>query len=135
MSKSLKLEIITPGKDPIEKSIEAIRIKTTNGEVEIRSNHTAIIISTIPAPTIITNEDGSKERVFTSAGVVYVKNNEVKFCCDAMENSSDIDKTRAEDALKRAEKRLSESKDIDVERAKMALARANARIETISINQ
>lgn len=135
MNKSLRLEIITPGKDPIEKSIQALRVKTTNGEVEIKSHHTPIIMSTIPAPTIITNEDGSKERVFTSAGVVYVKNNEVKFCCDAMESVSDIDKSRAENALSRAEKRLSESKDIDVERAKMALARANARIETISINQ
>jgi F-type H+-transporting ATPase subunit epsilon len=133
MSKTLKITIVTPGKESISYEAEALKTNMKYGQIEFRYNHTPIIISTIPTTTTIIN--GSKrEELFTSSGIVYVKDNEVKFCCDAAEKSSDIDKDRALKSKERAEKRLKENKNIDIERAKRSLARANARISTLDIN-
>lgn len=133
MSKTLKITIVTPGQKPIEFEGEALITSTKDGQIEFKSNHAPIIISTIPTTTKILN-GGNKEELFTSSGIVYLKENELKFCCDSAERSSDIDRERALKSKERAEKRLKEDKNIDVERAKRALARANARISTISIN-
>ena len=134
MSKTFKITIVASGKEPIEFQGEALITSTKDGKVEFKANHTPIIASTIPTKTIIVNGN-VREEVFTSSGIIYIKNNELKFCCDAAEKSSDIDRDRALKSKERAEKRLKEKEDnIDVERAKRALARANARISTISIN-
>lgn len=133
MSKTFNISIIAPGKEPLKFEAESLTTLTRDGEIEFKANHAPIILSTTPTTTFIVNGD-KKERVFTSSGIIYLKNNELKFCCDAVERDSEIDVDRAEKSKERAEKRLKEGKNIDVERAKRALARANARIGTISIN-
>ncbi|MGG7059906.1 ATP synthase delta/epsilon chain alpha-helix domain-containing protein [Clostridium nigeriense] len=133
MSKTLKITIVTPGKEPIFYEAEALKTNMKYGQIEFRYNHTPIIISTIPTTTTIINGN-TREELFTSSGIVCIKNNELKFCCDSAEKSSDIDKDRALKSKERAEKRLKENDNIDVERAKRSLARANARISTISMN-
>lgn len=133
MSNILKITIISPGKNPLEFEGEALITSTIDGQIEFKANHAPAIISTIPTTTTIIN-GSSKNNLFTSSGIVYIKDNELKFCCDSAEISSDIDRTRAFQAKERAEKRLNEKKSIDIERAKRALARANARIKTLDIN-
>ncbi|MGG7142217.1 ATP synthase delta/epsilon chain alpha-helix domain-containing protein [Clostridium nigeriense] len=133
MSKTLKITIVTPGKEPIFYEAEALKTNMKYGQIEFRYNHTPIIISTIPTTTTIINGN-TREELFTSSGIVCIKNNELKFCCDSAEKSSDIDKDRALKSKERAEKRLKENDNIDVERAKRSLARANARISTLDIN-
>ncbi|GAB6169229.1 F0F1 ATP synthase subunit epsilon [Clostridium carnis] len=135
MAKTFKLDIITPDKQALTLDVESLKTSTIDGGVEFRANHTDIILSTVPTTTTIVKADGSKQNLFTSSGIIYLKENHLKFCCDSMELPSEIDISRAESAKNRAEKRLNDTKDIDIERAKVALARANARIETISINQ
>lgn len=134
MAKGFKVKIITPDNDTISLYVESLSTNTSNGVVEFRCNHAAIILSTVPATTIL-SVNGKKERVFTSSGIVHMENNELKFCCDSAEKVSNIDRERAKNAKLRAEKRLKDNGDIDIERAKLALARANARIETIGFNQ
>ena len=133
MSKTFNISIIAPGKEPLKLEAESLITLTKDGEIEFKANHAPIILSTIPTTTLIINGT-MKERIFTSSGKIYLKDNELKFCCDAVEREFDIDVDRAEKSKERAEKRLKEDKNIDVERAKRALARANARISTISIN-
>lgn len=133
MNKTFKVNIISPGKEVITFEVESLKTLTGNGEVEFKANHTPIITNTIPTTTILTTEKG-KEEIFTSTGIVYIKDNILKFCCDSSEKSSDIDKLRAEESKKRAEERINKGKDIDIERAKRSLARANARLGTINNN-
>ena len=133
MSKTFKITIVSQGKKPMEFEGEALITSTNDGQIAFKSNHAPIIVSTVPATTVILNGN-SKDELFTSSGIVYVKNNELKFCCDAAERSSDIDRERALKSKERAEKRLKEDKNIDIERAKRALARANARISTLNMN-
>lgn len=134
MAKPYNLKIVAPGKKAIDKEIEALIVSTSNGEVEIKADHTPIILSTVPEATIIINLSGEKEVLFTSTGVLTFKNNELKFCCDALESKEEIDINRAEGAKGRAEERLEKKKDVDIQRAKRALARSMARIKVSSIN-
>lgn len=133
MDKTFKVNIISPGKEVITYEVESLKTLTGNGEIEFKANHTPIITNTIPTTTILTTEQG-KEKIFTSSGIIYIKDNILKFCCDSSERSSEIDQVRAEESKKRAEKRISEGKDIDIERAIRSLARANARLGTINNN-
>ena len=132
MSNTFKITIVSPGKMPIELEGEALITSTIDGRIEFRANHAPIIVSTVPTTTTIINGD-SKEELFTSFGIVYAKNNELKFCCDTAEKSFEIDKDRALKSKERAEERLKEKKNVDIERAERALARANARIKTLNI--
>ena len=133
MDKTFKVNIISPGKEVITYEVESLKTLTGNGEIEFRANHTPIIINTVPTTTVLTTEKG-KEKIFTSSGIIYIKNNVLKFCCDSSEKDYEIDRLRAEESKKRAEKRISEGKDIDVERAIRSLSRANARLSTINNN-
>lgn len=130
MSKCLKVTIVTPDKKAVSYEAEYLKTNTKGGEIEFRYNHTPIIVGTIPATTVIKVND-KLEYLFTSSGILYLKDNELKFCCDSCETSFEIDEVRANESKQRAEKRLNDKKDIDVERAKRSLARANARISTI----
>lgn len=133
MSNTFKITIVSPGKNPLEFEGESLITSTTDGQVEFKANHAPAIISTVPSTTIITN-GSNKDNIFTSSGIVYIKNNELKFCCDSSEVASEIDRERALQSKERAEQRLNEKNNIDIERAKIALARANARIKTLGIN-
>jgi len=133
MNKTFKVNIISPGKEVITYEVESLKTLTGNGEIEFKANHTPIITNTVPTTTVLTTEQG-KEKIFTSTGIIYIKDNVLKFCCDSSETVSEIDKSRAEESKKRAEKRINQGKDTDLERAIRSLARANARLGTINNN-
>lgn len=131
MSKTFSVSIVVPGKAPIKMDAESVITLTSGGKLEFRANHAPIITNILPNPTLIVNE-GKKEQVFTSAGIIYMKKNELKICCDSAELASEVDVNRAQASKDRAEKRLKENNHIDVERAQRALSRALARIETVN---
>lgn len=137
MEKTFQVNIITPGKLAITAEIQSLHTKSKDGEVEFRRNHTPIILSTVPAVTKIVKADGSSEIYFTSSGVVVIKNNVIRFCCDSAEKPEDIDINRAMEAKERAEARIKKynrsDTEMDIDRAMLALAKANARIEAVNI--
>lgn len=133
MSKTFSVSIIAPGKKAIKIEAESLSTETGDGKVEFKANHTPMILSTIPTKTVIRFAN-KKEEIFTSSGIVCIKDNKLKFCCDAVEKAEDIDSERAQMSKKRAEKRLKENKDIDIERAKRSLARAIKRLDIVNIN-
>ncbi|MGG7176919.1 ATP synthase F1 subunit epsilon [Clostridium paraputrificum] len=129
MAKTFKVKILTPSRVVIEEEAEKVFTSTINGNVEFLAGHAPIILSTIPCITIIEGSNGEKKEIFTSKGVINVKNNELTFCSDAAELPEEIDLARAESAKERAEKRIKESSKFDVERARAALVRAMVRMD------
>lgn len=126
----MNLNIITVSGDVIEADIIKLVSKTKDGSFEICYNHMPIIINTIAAETILYKEGSEKSSIFTSEGILYVNNNKLEFCCNSAEWPQDIDQSRAEMALNRAEKRISENHpDVNIERAKRSLARAMTRLQ------
>ena len=108
MAKTFKLKIITLDKIVVDKEIEKLFTKTAYGEIEFLPGYAESIISTVPCITKICDENGSTEEVFTSKGIINIKNNELTFLCDAAEYP-EIDFERAE-KLKRGQKIDSQKK-------------------------
>lgn len=129
MSEALKLTILTPERDFYRGEVVEVITESIQGGIAILPNHMPLITTLQPAATEITQKDGKKLKAFTSTGILEVKNNELKILCDACEWPEEVDLSRAEEAKKRAEKRLQNQKDgTDIKRAQMSLARALARI-------
>ena len=130
MGKTIKLNIVSPGREVLTEEIISLLTTEPNGKIEFLANHAPIIVATVPTVSSYTTSTGEKKRLFTSSGIIYVKDNVINFCCDSFNYPEEIDINRAEEAFKRAEERLTNKKDnVDIERAKRALARANARLQ------
>ena len=131
MGKLIKLNIVAPGREVLTEEIVSLATTESDGKIEFLANYAPTIIATIPTITTYTTIDGNKKNLFTSSGIVYIKDNIINFCCDSFNFPEEIDRERAEQSLKRAQERLNnkEKNNIDIERAKKAEARAKARLE------
>ena len=131
MGKSIKLNIVAPGREVLTEEIVSLATTEGDGKIEFLANYAPTIIATIPTITTYTTIDGDKKKLFTSSGIIYIKDNIINFCCDSFNLPEEIDRDRAEQSLKRAQERLNnkEKNNIDIERAKRAEARAKARLE------
>lgn len=129
MANTLKVKIITLSKVIVEENIQKIFTRTPSGSLEILPGHAPIIISTESCITSMVRSDGNKVEMFTSKGILSLKNNEITLCCDATELSDEIDLERAIASKERAERRLKDPSKYDIERAKLALNRALLRID------
>ena len=131
MGKLIKLNIVAPGREVLTEEVVSLATTEGDGKIEILANYAPTIIATIPTITTYTTIDGNKKKLFTSSGIVYIKDNIINFCCDSFNFPEEIDRDRAEQSLKRAQERLNnkENNNIDIERAKRAEARAKARLE------
>lgn len=131
MATNIKLSILTPGKTFYVGEVKEISTKTVEGGLGILSNHSDMVAFLQPTETKFIQADGTEKKAFTSTGVLNVGASEVTFMCDASEWPEEIDVNRAEEAKKRAEKRLRDAKgdNIDVRRAELALSRALERIK------
>ena len=78
-------------------------------------------------------QDGVISNYAIAGGTLFVTESECKIITSAIENETEIDYSRAQQAKQRAEQRLSnKSEDIDVKRAEIALRRA---INRLSLNK
>ena len=132
MAKTFKIKILTLGKIVMDSEIEKLFITSASGGVEILANHADSIFSTIPSITRIIDVDGNEQVLFTSRGVMNIKNNNVTLCCDSAEYKSDIDLERAEKSKERAERRINAQDKYNIDRAKEALLRAELRIKIMN---
>lgn len=125
MGKLIKLNIVAPGREVLTEEIVSLATTEGDGKIEFLANYAPTIIATIPTITTYTTIDGDKKKLFTSSGIVYIKDNIINFCCDSFNLPEEIDRDRAEQSLKRAQERLNnkEKNNIDIERAKRAEAR------------
>ena len=130
MGKTIKLNIVSPGREVLTEEIISLLTTEPNGKIEFLANHAPSIVAAIPTVRVYTTANGDIKKLFTSSGIIYVKDNVINFCCDSFNYPEEIDINRAEEAFKRAEERLTSKKEnVDIERAKRALARANARLQ------
>ncbi|HSN59062.1 MAG TPA: F0F1 ATP synthase subunit epsilon [Clostridiaceae bacterium] len=129
MANTYKLIILSPEREFYTGEVSELIVGSTEGAIGILANHMPLVTTLRPSISEITEKDGKKLKAFTSSGILEVKDNEVTMLCDACEWPEEIDKKRAEEASKRAEKRLDQKSGVDVKRAELALARALARMK------
>ena len=127
MSKTFQLEIITPEKIYDEGQVSYVRAPSLDGLFGVQSRHAPAIIA-MSIGEIKVTKDGKEFYYATNGGFADIRPESVMLLVETAEKVSDIDKDRAEEAMKRAKDRLQNNKT-DLKRAKDAIARARNRLK------
>jgi F-type H+-transporting ATPase subunit epsilon len=131
MAKSFKVMIVTPDKTAYEGDAISATIPGLAGYIGVWANHAPLVAAVVPGMVTLKIDDaGSAKYLAVGTGFVEISDNVVNLMTETCEMSEEIDVPRAEEALERARKRLTDmEKDLDRERARLALARAEARVK------
>ena len=128
--KTFQLDIITPTSIHSYDNISYLRIPSLDGLMGIQAKHASSIIAMGIGQIKITI-DGVEKYFSTSGGFTDVKPESVQLLLETIEETSLIDKKRAEDSLKRASQRL-EDKSTNLQRARDSIQRAKNRLDILS---
>lgn len=129
MANTFLLTVTTPSRDVYTGEVEKVFLKNVDGGFEVLANHENMIASTIPCIARFRDAKGVEDELFISTSIVYINENKMTICSDAAEFEEDIDIERAEEAMQRAKKRLSETDRYNRDRAESALLRATQRLK------
>lgn len=130
MSKTIRLEIVTPAKKVFSEDVSFIVAPGSLGELGILPDH-APLVSSLTIGVLRYKQDDQEYKVAISGGFLEVKNNKAVVLATTAERPEDIDAERAQEAKKRAEDRLANKGEIDVTRAEAALKRAINRLKVV----
>jgi F-type H+-transporting ATPase subunit epsilon len=129
MSDTLSIKIITPERVVVDAdNVNSIETTGVEGEFQVYPEHTPFLTS-LTTGHVFYHSDGEFHYVCISGGFFEIKDDKVVILVRTAEKADEIDKQRAEDSKKRAEKRLASDKsDIDRGRAAFSLRRAENRL-------
>jgi F-type H+-transporting ATPase subunit epsilon len=125
----IQLEIVTPDRQVVHDSVEAVTIPGKSGYLGILPGH-APLLSELKTGELVYTRGGTKHYLAVSWGFAEVLPDRVIILVQTAERAEEIDQARAERALERAEERLKKFTDptVDAERAREAYERARARL-------
>lgn len=131
MAKPFDVVIVTPDKTAYKGQTISAVIPGLAGYIGVWANHAPLVAAVVPGVVTLKKDDqGSELKMAVGAGFVEISDNTVNLMVETCEKAGEIDVHRAEEALKRARKRLNDMEhDLNRERARMALARAEARLK------
>lgn len=123
-----ELEIITPDRVFYQGEAFMVEFTAEDGDIGVYKNH--IPLTTVIAPGILNiKEQQGEKQAALHAGFAQILPQKVTILAEVAEWPDEIDKNRAEEAKKRAERRLqSQEAGIDVTRAEVALKKALLRL-------
>ncbi len=126
--------VVTPERVLFEGDVEAVNLRTADGEAAFLPGHTPLIGSVVPGPVRLDLADGEHLRLAVHGGFVHVEPDRVELLAPVAELAGDIDVDRARRAAEAAEAKLAELRgaeeaDPEVVEASAALRRAQVRIE------
>ncbi|MEG0265060.1 MAG: ATP synthase F1 subunit epsilon [Erysipelotrichaceae bacterium] len=124
----IKIKIITPIGLYLSEEVEAIHLKTVDGERTILPNHMPIV-AMLATSKLSLKKNGIYDDYAISGGMLQFMDNEARILTDTIEGKTEIDLKRAQEALKRAERRLAKTDSkTNIRRAEIALDKALNRI-------
>lgn len=128
MSKSYRLQIVTPERTVYEGDVVSLTLPALDGEMGVLANHAPMVTAVDMGPVKVVEADGDVIDMFVSDGFFEVAGGNARLLADTGERAADIDPSRAEEAEKRARERLAEGEhremDFDQFRAQRSLQRA-----------
>ena len=103
MSEEFKIEIVNPEKSfLVKEDILEVVVPAFEGEMGILKDHISIISFLKPGIIKISSKSGD-ENYYVEDGIVEFKNNNLSILTSTIFNVVDMDKSKKEDLLKRAE--------------------------------
>lgn len=131
----IKCEIITPEGKVLDDELEVFRLKGIEGYFNVMHDHTPMITGVDVGSMTYTIDEKTYE-VALGEGFIDVQPEKAVVLVDTAEFPEEIDVKRAENAKKRAEKRINNpDKDVDILRAQAALKRALTRLDIAQRNK
>ena len=102
----LKIDIVMPTKKLLDSaSAESVKLPGVKGELQVLEGHTELLTLLKAGPLTLV-QDGRERKFSVSYGFAEIRNNKVLVLADTVEESTTIDKKRAEAAQKKAEQAL-----------------------------
>lgn len=126
--KKLKLQIVTPSRVLCDETVDMVIMRASTGDMGILPNHEPVV-ATLNYGILRFKQDGKERTATIMSGFAQVEPEKVTILTDAAEWPEEIDIARAEEAKKRALKRLEAKQEHNVLRAEIALKKALIRIE------
>ena len=127
MPKTFQLDIVTPTKVISEGQVEYLRAPSTEGLFGILGGH-AVATILMDIGEIKVTKAGKEFYYATNGGFADIRPESVMLLVETAEKVSDIDKDRAENAMKRAKDRFQDN-ETDLKRATDAIVRARNRLK------
>ena len=112
MSEEFKIEIVNPEKSFLVKDdVSEVVVPAFEGEMGILKDHISIISFLKPGIIKILSKSGN-ENYYVEDGIVEFKNNNLSILTSTIFNLADMDKSKQQDLLKKAEEEANKT-DID----------------------
>jgi len=127
---TIKLEIVTAERSVFSEDVDIIIAPGIEGELGILPRH-APLMTALKEGELRARKGDEEYAMCISGGFLEVRPDRVIVLADACERAEEIDIERAEEAKRRAEKRLSEKyvPEVDAARAEAAMKRAMMRLK------
>lgn len=129
---TMRLDIVSAEKEIFSEVIEAAIISAEAGELGIYPGHAQLLTTLKPGHVRAIMPDQSEEIFFVNGGMLEVQPFIITVLSDTVIRARDIDEAAAEEAKKRAERKLAEkSSEVDFASATAELAAAIAQIRAV----
>lgn len=124
----LQVDIVTAEGRIFTGETDTVTAPGSDGQLTILPSH-APLITSLDDGDLKYTDNGEEHHIALLGGFMEVNSNRVTILANAAEDEGDIDETRAQEAMEKAQQRLAErSGDIDIERALASLRRARVRL-------
>src|ERR671921_2234716 len=117
---SINLQIVTPDKLLVNERVDEVEIPGSEGYFGVLPGHTPLLAA-LAVGELWYRKGQEKTYLAIAFGFAEVLPDRVTILAQLAERAEDIDVTRAEEAKRRAEERLTQKADVDFERARAAL--------------
>ncbi|TXH92848.1 MAG: F0F1 ATP synthase subunit epsilon [Pseudomonas sp.] len=132
MAITVHCDIVSAESEIFSGLVEMVIAHGNLGDLGITPGHAPLITDLKPGPIRLVKQGGEQEVFYISGGFLEVQPNMVKVLADTVTRASDIDEVAAQEALKAAEKALSEKgAEFDYGNAAAHLAEVAAQLRTV----
>jgi len=132
MAGLFNLQIVTPEREIFNGPVEMVALPGSDGSFGVMRNHAPLIASLDAGQVTITDDQGQDMFMAIGGGFFQVSDNQAMVLADSAEDRAEIDVARAQEAEQRARARLAGQMgaeyELQRERAESALKRAQARL-------
>jgi F-type H+-transporting ATPase subunit epsilon len=128
MTKTLKLEIVTPQGVAYSDKVEMVGLRSVEGRIGILPHHIRLMTLMLPGEMMV-RKDGRDRFLAVGEGLVDVTGEQVSIATDMAIDADSIDEAKTEEARRRAEARLRDKiSDEEVASVNASLARSLAQL-------
>ena len=132
---AIQLVIVTPERQILNESVSEVTLPGAEGYLGVLPGHAPLITELGVGELTYRTKGGESGLLAVIRGFAEVLGDRVSVLAETAEFAEDIDLSRAEAALKRAQERIAKGGDIDWDRATLALQRAMVRIQVVTKHQ